>query len=153
MSTPTGREVESLRDSLQGVAHDERRRPRQRAALPAGAAGLTVRRFFSPERYGRRRTLAAEVARSLEVSPATLRRWVADGIVPLRDGGWTPAAIAHARIVARLRARGHCAGRSSARRREDGRLAYGYIEDLFPARRARRSRSRRRRARPGSSRS
>ena len=45
-----------------------------------------------------------DVARALSVSPATLRRWVADGIVPLRDGAWTPAALAQARIVARLRA-------------------------------------------------
>ena len=48
-----------------------------------------------------------DVARSLDISPATLRRWVAEGIVPLRDGEWTPAALAQARLVARLRARGH----------------------------------------------
>src|SRR3954452_22049577 len=47
----------------------------------------------------------ADVARSLNLSPATLRRWVADGIVPLRDGEWTPAAIAQARLRARLRSR------------------------------------------------
>ena len=39
-----------------------------------------------------------------------LRRWVAEGIVPLRDGEWTPAAVAQARIVARLRQRGHDLG-------------------------------------------
>ena len=48
-----------------------------------------------------------DVARALSVSPPTLRRWVADGIVPLRDGVWTPAALAQARIVARMRQRGH----------------------------------------------
>ena len=72
-----------------------------------------------------------EVARRTGVSPGTLRRWVADGLVPLRGGRWTPAAIAHARIVGRLRARGH----SIAELREasrSGRLAYGYMEDLFP---------------------
>jgi adenylate cyclase len=73
-----------------------------------------------------------EVAQQIDVSPATLRRWVRDGIVPLGNGRWTPAAVAHARLVARLRERGHSldtlreAGRS-------GRLAYGYLEDLFPA--------------------
>jgi adenylate cyclase len=73
----------------------------------------------------------SEVARMLEVSPDTLRRWTRDGVVPLRDGEWTPAALAQARIVARLRARGHSleALREAAR---SGRLAYGYMEDLFP---------------------
>jgi len=73
----------------------------------------------------------SEVARQVDVSPATLRRWVRDGIVPV-DGAWTPAAIAHARIVARLRERGHSLQtlREAARA---GRLAYGYLEDLFPA--------------------
>jgi adenylate cyclase len=72
-----------------------------------------------------------DVARGLSVSPATLRRWVAEGIVPLRDGEWTPAALAQARIVARMRARGH--GLDQLRQAaKDGRLAYGYLEDLFP---------------------
>src|SRR3954464_579361 len=76
----------------------------------------------------------SDVARALSVSPATLRRWVADGIVPLDDGEWTPAALAQARIVARLRARGH--GLDQLRRAaKEGRLAYGYLEDLFPAER------------------
>jgi adenylate cyclase len=73
----------------------------------------------------------AEVARRLEVPPATLRRWVRDGIVPLPNGRWTPAAIAHARIVARLRARGHSV-EELRKAAESGRLAYGYMEDLFP---------------------
>jgi adenylate cyclase len=73
-----------------------------------------------------------EVARRLDVPAATLRRWVKDGIVPLGNGRWTPAAVAHARIIARLRERGHSLDelRDAAR---SGRLAYGYLEDLFPA--------------------
>lgn len=71
-----------------------------------------------------------DVARALNVSPATLRRWVADGIVPLRDGHWTPAALAQARIVARMRARGHSLAHVRGAAKE-GRLAYGYLEDLF----------------------
>ena len=75
----------------------------------------------------------SDVARQLEVSPATLRRWVRDGIVPLGDDGrWTPAAVAHVRIIARLRERGY----SLAALREaasSGRLAYSYMEDLFPS--------------------
>jgi adenylate cyclase len=74
----------------------------------------------------------SEVAQQVDVSPATLRRWVRDGIVPLGNGRWTPAAIAHARIVARLRERGYplAALREAV---HEGRLAYGYLEDLFPA--------------------
>jgi adenylate cyclase len=73
----------------------------------------------------------SEVAQRVDVSPATLRRWVKDGIVPLGNGRWTPAAVAHARIVARLRDRGYSLDtlREAAR---SGRLAYGYLEDLFP---------------------
>src|SRR3954470_5975685 len=73
----------------------------------------------------------SDAARAVSVSPATLRRWIAEGLVPLRDGEWTPAALAQARIVARLRARGHGLGQLRAAAQE-GRLAYGHLEDLFP---------------------
>ena len=74
----------------------------------------------------------ADVARQLDVSPDTLRRWVREEVVPLRDGRWTPAAVAHARIVARLRSRGYplAALREASK---SGRLAFGYMEDMFPA--------------------
>jgi len=72
-----------------------------------------------------------EVARLIEVAPATLRRWVREGVVPLRDGTFTPSAVAHARIVARLRARGHSLAQIR-RASSSGRLAYGYMEELFP---------------------
>jgi adenylate cyclase len=74
----------------------------------------------------------ADVARQIDVSPDTLRRWVREGVVPLRGGNWTPAAVAHARIVARLRARGYPLAllREAS---QSGRLAFGYMEDMFPA--------------------
>src|SRR3954453_16728500 len=75
---------------------------------------------------------ASEAARLLDVSPATLRRWVQDGLVPLADGEWDRAALAQARIVARLRARGHSL-EEIRQASESGRLAYGYLEELFPA--------------------
>jgi adenylate cyclase len=74
----------------------------------------------------------AEVADALSISESTLRRWVAEDIVPLRDGEWTPAALAQARLVVRLRARGHSL-ETVRRAAHEGRLAYGYIEDLFPS--------------------
>jgi adenylate cyclase len=74
----------------------------------------------------------SEVARRIGVTPATLRRWQKAGVIPQADGNgeWTPAARAQARIVARLRERGHTlkAIRSAT---ESGRLAFGYIEDLL----------------------
>jgi adenylate cyclase len=75
----------------------------------------------------------ADAARELDVSPATLRRWVKDGLVPMPDDEWTRHSLANARIVARLRGRGHSmeAIREASR---SGRLAYGFMEDLFPPR-------------------
>ena len=77
-------------------------------------------------------TLAA-AARQAGVSAATLKRWGAEGIIPDYRGRWTRAAAAHARIVARLRELGHSL-EEIKRAGEDGRLAFGYVEELFPAR-------------------
>jgi adenylate cyclase len=71
-----------------------------------------------------------EAAARVGVTPATLRRWVREGLVPQYDGEWTFAAIGHARIVSRMRERGH----SIAEIRQataEGRLAFGYVEELF----------------------
>jgi adenylate cyclase len=83
--------------------------------------------------HGQERELSlSEVARRAGVAPATLRRWIEAGVVQQPDGRWTPAAVAHARVVARLRARGHPLD-EIRRASEAGRLAFGYIEDLLPA--------------------
>jgi adenylate cyclase len=73
-----------------------------------------------------------EAADRVGVSPATLRRWAERGVIPEVDGkgGWTGAAVAHARIVARLRERGHNLDQIREAGRQ-GRLAYGYIESIF----------------------
>jgi len=78
-----------------------------------------------------------EAAERVGVSVDTLRRWARDGLIPEVDGTgeWTTAAVAHARIVARLRDRGH----SLEQIREagdQGKLAFSYIEDMFEADRA-----------------
>ncbi|HTX45938.1 MAG TPA: adenylate/guanylate cyclase domain-containing protein [Solirubrobacteraceae bacterium] len=74
----------------------------------------------------------AEAAARVGVTPATLRRWVRDGLIPQYDGTWTTAAVGHARVVHRMRERGHSLA-SVRRATEQGRLAFGYIEDLFPS--------------------
>ncbi len=66
------------------------------------------------------------------VTPATLKRWAQKGLVPQYDGTWTPAAVTHARVVARLRERGHSLA-DIRQATDEGRLAFGYIEELFPA--------------------
>ena len=67
------------------------------------------------------------------MQPATLRRWVKAGLIPeAPDGRWSAAATAHARIVARLRERGHTYAQIKEAT-ESGRLAFGYVEDLLPS--------------------
>jgi adenylate cyclase len=75
-----------------------------------------------------------EVAEDIGVKPETLRRWAKTGVIPGADGkdGFTPAAAAHARIVARLRERGHSL-QEIRKASEQGRLAYGFLEELFPS--------------------
>jgi adenylate cyclase len=76
-----------------------------------------------------------EVAERVGVTPATLRRWVKGGLIPQLaadgGGGWNPTAVAQARVVARLRERGHSLDQIK-RATDEGRLAFGYIEDLLP---------------------
>ena len=74
----------------------------------------------------------AEVASRTGVSPATIKRWVSRGLIPGFDGEWTPAAIAYARVVARLRARGHSLDEIK-RASDNGQLASGPIENLLSA--------------------
>src|SRR5438445_13244384 len=71
-----------------------------------------------------------EAAARAGVSPATLRRWARQGLIPQYAGSWTPPAVRHAQIVARLRERGHSLDDIRAAT-ADGRLAFGYVEELF----------------------
>ena len=75
----------------------------------------------------------AEAARQAGVSAHTLRRWGESGVIPDYRGRWTRAAAAHARIVARLRDQGHSLDEIK-KAGEDGRLAFGYVDELFPPR-------------------
>jgi adenylate cyclase len=81
-----------------------------------------------------------EAAERVGVTPATLRRWAREGVIPEVDGKgeWSSAAVAHARIVARLRERGHKLEHIKQAGKQ-GRLAYGYIEEMFGGERPQRS--------------
>jgi adenylate cyclase len=72
-----------------------------------------------------------EAARRAGVTPATLRRWAGQGVIPVKDDEWTNATAAQARVVARMRERGHSL-KSLKRAVRDGRLAFGFVEELFP---------------------
>ncbi len=73
----------------------------------------------------------SEAARRSGVSASTLKRWAEQGVVEVERGRWTAAAAAQARLVARMRERGHPLAeiRNGVR---DGRLATGALEDLLP---------------------
>ncbi|HSD78880.1 MAG TPA: adenylate/guanylate cyclase domain-containing protein [Solirubrobacteraceae bacterium] len=74
----------------------------------------------------------AEAARRVGVTPATLRRWARSGVVPHDPAAaWPPPAVAHARVVARLRERGHSL-QEIRRAGDEGKLAFGLVEDLLP---------------------
>jgi adenylate cyclase len=73
-----------------------------------------------------------EAAKRVGVQPATLRRWLEHGLIPQYDGEWTPSAIGTARFVARMRERGHSPA-SLEKATKEGRLAFGFLEDLLPS--------------------
>ncbi|HEX6687417.1 MAG TPA: adenylate cyclase regulatory domain-containing protein [Solirubrobacterales bacterium] len=72
----------------------------------------------------------SEASRRSGVSASTLKRWAAEKIVPVRRGRWTAAAAAQARVVARMRERGHSLEELKRAGRE-GRLAFGFVEELL----------------------
>jgi adenylate cyclase len=73
----------------------------------------------------------SEASRRSGVPASTLKRWAAQKVVELEGGRWTAAAASQARVVARMRDRGHSLSeiRSAAR---DGRLAFASVEELLP---------------------
>jgi adenylate cyclase len=75
----------------------------------------------------------SEAARRSGVPESTLKRWAEQRVVPVRGGRWTAGAAAQARIVARMRDRGHSLSEIK-RAVRDGRLAHGTVEDLLPER-------------------
>ena len=72
----------------------------------------------------------SEAARRAGVSTATLSRWAREKVVPVKKGRWTAAAAAQARVVARMRDRGHSLEELKAAGK-DGKLAFGFAEESF----------------------
>jgi adenylate cyclase len=72
----------------------------------------------------------SEAARRSGVPTSTLKRWAEEKIVPVKRGRWTAAAAAQARVVARMRERGYSLDDLKEAGRE-GRLAFGFTEELF----------------------
>src|SRR5215510_10277318 len=72
-----------------------------------------------------------EASRRSGVPASTLKRWAEEKILPVRRGRWTPAAAAQARVVARMRGRGHSL-EELKQAGSEGRLAFGFAEELFP---------------------
>jgi adenylate cyclase len=77
----------------------------------------------------------SEASRRSGVAASTLKRWAEEKVIPVRRGRWTPAAAAQARVVARMRERGHSLEELKRAGRE-GRLAFGFAEEIFPPREA-----------------
>jgi adenylate cyclase len=80
----------------------------------------------------------AEAARRAGVSAATLRDWQRRGLIPHADDEWSAAAVGAARVIARMRERGHSL-EELERATAEGRLAFGVLQDLFPLPTGRRS--------------
>src|SRR5437588_6321870 len=81
---------------------------------------------------GEQRVPLQEAAEHAGVSAATLKRWAREGVIPQYDGEWTPSAVGFARLVARMRERGHSL-KDIKQATEDGRLAFGFIDEVFPS--------------------
>jgi adenylate cyclase len=72
----------------------------------------------------------SEASRRSGVPASSLKRWAEEKVVPVRRGRWTAAAAAQARVVARMRERGHSL-EDLKRAGREGRLAFGFAEELF----------------------
>lgn len=78
----------------------------------------------------RERITLSEAARRAGVSTSTLTRWADEKVVPVKKGRWTAGAAAQARVVARMRERGHSLKELKDAGR-DGRLASSFAEESF----------------------
>src|SRR5947209_15999547 len=102
--------------------------------MPPIRAKTATRRARPPARSAdsgeETRVALKEAAARAGVAAGTLRRWARDGLIPSYDGdGWSPKEVSRARLVARLRERGHSL-KEIREASAEGRLAFGYVEVL-----------------------
>src|ERR1700727_634547 len=98
-----------------------------------GRRGLALTETPSPTcvgRAGATQVTTGELAERIGVTAPTLRRWIRGGVIPQYDGEWTLGAIGQARVVAKMRERGHSL-KEIRRATEEGRLAFGFLDELF----------------------
>jgi DNA-binding transcriptional MerR regulator len=100
------------------------------AAVPRAKPRLASQALPAQEAAAADAVPAREAAARAGVSPATLCRWVRAGLVPSYRGRWTSAAVAQARMIARMRERGHSLA-ELRRAVAAGRLAFGFIDALL----------------------
>ncbi len=104
-------------------------------ALSYPAATISRHRFRARLRAWPATLMLTEAAERVGVSTGTLKRWASGGLIPSLTGAkgeeWTPATVAHARVVHRLRERGHTLDEIRQATAE-GRLAHGFLEEIFP---------------------
>ena len=74
----------------------------------------------------------SEASRRSGVPVSTLKRWAGQKLLEVEGGTWTAATASQARVIHRMRERGHSLREIRGAVR-DGRLAFGSVEELLPA--------------------
>ena len=138
---PAGRRVDA-RAIREAPPHRGRAPSAYRRAVQPAGGGIHFMRvppLFRRALGGRRGGRAADPRGGRPPRRRFRRTRCAAGCRPARcpsDKDWTPAIVAQARIVARLRARGHSL-KQIRDATESGRLAFGYVEELLASERPR----------------
>lgn len=105
--------------------------------MPAGGGAWhspRPRRRLALRSVGCREPLVSlsDAAERVGVTPATLRRRIRHGLIPQYNGEWTPAGIRQARVVVRMRESGHSL-KQIRTATDEGRLSFGFLEELLPS--------------------
>ena len=100
---------------------------------PQTAGPMSRRRRVRDRMAGQRPPSTAEVARRLGTTPATLRRWIDRGLIPQYDGRVDAGRASPTPGSSRACASAATRSTRSATPSTSGRLAFGYLQELFPS--------------------